>query len=134
MRHAHLFSLVVLVLLSGDARALFAQRSGRAASSDRDCRSWNVRNTDRAILCGRIVDSVSGRGIGGGNARFVRTDSVEMNGMIETDGRFSMNAAGGFGTLTLRWSCRSSRVLVDTITLTPGTGLARTFLVAADAA
>jgi hypothetical protein len=138
MRICHHTALLVLCLLTDGFGVCQAQRVERVQSPDSSCRSSHVRNTGRALLCGQVVDSASGRGVGGGlfggNARFVRVDGREMNGPIGPDGRFSLNVAGGHGTLTLNWSCRPERVFTDTLTLAPGTGTAREFAVAADAA
>jgi hypothetical protein len=138
MRTAQILFLVACLLIAAGPRMGLAQGTARVAAPDTSCWNPHIRNTGRALLCGRVVDSVSGQGVGGGlnggSARFVRVDGVEMNGPIRADGSFSLNVAGGHGTLTLRWSCRGARVIADTITLAPGTGQWREFRVAADAA
>lgn len=117
--------------------ACHTQGVERAQAPDITCRSDHVRNTGRALLCGQVIDRTTGLGVGGGllggNARFVRDDGVEMNGPVDSDGSFSLNVAGGRGTLTVDWSCRRGRQLTDTLTLPPGTGTALKFLVSAEA-
>lgn len=102
------------------------------APADTGCGRY-VRNTGRAELCGRVVDGRTGVGVGGGDARFVRIDGREMNGPIGDDGRFNLNVDAGHGTLTLQWSCRAQKRLVDTLTLAAGRGTRQVFSVEADA-
>lgn len=106
----------------------FAIREADAAA-DTSCPASNVRGTDRAILCGRVVNEHTGHGLPGGDVRFVRGDGRSMLGAIERDGTFGINVPGGHGTLTIEWSCRTAVKLVDTLTVPPGRGLVRTFSV-----
>lgn len=94
------------------------------------CQASNVRNTDRAILCARVIDGRTGVGVPGGDVEFVREDGGSMAGMIDRDGTFSINVPGGRGTLRIDWSCRRSVRLVDTLTIPAGQGMERTFRVA----
>lgn len=94
------------------------------------CPASNVRNTDRAILCARVIDRRTGVGVPGGDVEFVRKGGGSMAGEIEPDGTFGINVPGGRGTLTIHWSCRRSVRLVKTLTIPAGQGMERTFRVA----
>jgi hypothetical protein len=100
------------------------------ALSQTDCPASHVRNTDRALLCARVIDRRTGVGVPGGDVEFVRKDGESMAGTIEPDGTFSINVPGGRGMLTINWSCRRSVRLVNALTVPAGQGMERTFRVA----
>lgn len=97
--------------------------------ADTACPAANVRNTERAVLCARVIDARTGVGVPGGDVTFVRKGGGSMSGPIYRDGTFSLNVPGGHGTLTIAWSCRRSVRLVDTLTIPAGRGVWRTFRV-----
>lgn len=120
----------VITLSGGSGAPVRGAPANSGVPADTSCRASNVRNTDRAILCARVIDRRTGVGVPGGDVEFVRKDGASMAGQIERDGTFSINVPGGRGILTIAWSCRRSVRLVDTLTVPAGKGMSRTFRVA----